>query len=134
MPHIIVEYSANLEPDLDLAALLAGLHDSALATGVFPVGGLRTRAARRDAFVIADRDPANGFVHIVLRIGHGRDLATKQAAASRIFDAVKAQLAPLFERTPLAISLEVQEIDADLSFKHNNLHQYVERRRAEEGA
>ena len=42
MPHLIVEYSANLEPALDIRGLVEALHEAALETGVFPIGGIRT--------------------------------------------------------------------------------------------
>lgn len=131
MPHIIIEYSANLRDRLELPKFIERLHAVALETGVFPLGGLRTRAAERAHYRIADGDPDNGFVHVQLRIGHGRDDATKLRAGQTVFDAACEYLQPLFDRSPLGISFEVTEIDPVLNFKKNNLHEYV-RRRADE--
>jgi 5-carboxymethyl-2-hydroxymuconate isomerase len=125
MAHLIVEYSANLDGRMDVQAVLVALHAAAAATGVFPVGGLRTRAARREHYCIADRHPDNAFVHVSARIGHGRSLEVRKSAASAIFEALRAALADVYARTPLGLSLEMQEIDPELSFKHNNLHEYV---------
>ena len=130
MPHVVVEFSANLRARADVPRLLHVLHHAAIATGVFPRGGTRTRAEERTEYLIADAHPDNAFVHVMLRIGHGRDLDTRRRAAQRVFDALCAELAPAFDAGPLAISFEVQEIDPDLSFKHNNLHRYVEARDA----
>jgi 5-carboxymethyl-2-hydroxymuconate isomerase len=130
MPHVVVEFSANLRDRADVPRLLRVLHDAALATGVFPRGGTRTRAEERADFVIADAHPDNAFVHVTLRIGHGRDLATRRRAGQAVFDALVAELARASEATPLAISFEVQEIDPELSWKHNNVHRYVEARDA----
>ena len=132
MPHIIVEYSANLRDEIHLDALLERLHRTALETGIFPIGGARTRAAERSHYRIADGHPDNGFVHVMLRIGHGRDAKAKAEAAGRIFDALCAHLAPRFDAGPLGITLEVVEIDPALSFKKNNLHEYVRQRGARE--
>lgn len=129
MPHAIVEYSSNLEADLDVLRLIDAVHAAALATGIFPIGGLRTRAARRTAYRIADGHPDNAFVHIVLRVGHGRDEATRKAAAETVFKGAEAVLEPLFGRRPLGLSLEMVEIDAATNLKRNNLHDYVEQRR-----
>lgn len=128
MPHLIVEYSANLDPRLDLDHLLESLHAAAAGTGVFPLGGIRTRAARREHYRIADGDPGNAFVHVVARIRHGRPLDVRQRAGQALFDALCTALAPIYDAQPLGISLEVQEIDPDVSFKQNNLHEYVARR------
>src|SRR6185437_3906947 len=102
--------------------LLSAVHQAALETGVFPIGGLRTRAYEAQHYVIADAHPDNGFVHLSLKVGHGRDLETRQKACEAIFATACAQLAPLYERMPLGIALEMQEIDPVLTFKKNNLH------------
>ncbi len=129
MPHIVIECSQNVRERTDLAELLARTHASALATGVFPEGGIRTRIAERADYLIADGDPANAFVHVVLRIGRGRDQATKKRAAEAVFATVCACLEPAFDTSPLAISLVLEEIDPELSFKKNNLHEYVNLRK-----
>jgi 5-carboxymethyl-2-hydroxymuconate isomerase len=130
LPHIVLEYSANLSAQLDFAALLESLRDSALATGVFPLGGIRIRAYQAGHYLIADGHPDNAFVHIMLRVGHGRDLQTRKRACEAIFATACEFLQPLYDRLPLGVSLEMQEIDAVLTAKKNNLHEYVERRQA----
>lgn len=131
MPHIVIEYSGNLDERADLPRLLDDVHAAALDTGVFPVGGTRTRAARRDLYRIADGHPDNAFVHASLAIGAGRDAATKARAAQAVFDAICAHFAGLQETMPLALSLEMREIDPDLSFKRNTIHDHVKRRQTE---
>ena len=128
MPHLIIEYSANIEDQIALDALLDKLHTCALGTGVFPIGGLRVRAHRADAYRIADKAPDNGFVHITALIGHGRPLDVQQRAAEEIFAVLTKHLEPLYEKSPLALSLNVQEFHPVLNFKKNNLHEYVKRR------
>lgn len=128
MPHIVVEYSANLRARIGPENLIECVHQAALRTGVFPIGGTRTRAAERSCFRIADGHPDNAFVHVVLRIAHGRDLATRRRVGEEVFGAVCKYLEGPFERSPLGISLEIQEIDPAVSWKKNNLHEYVNRR------
>jgi 5-carboxymethyl-2-hydroxymuconate isomerase len=128
MPHVVVEYSENLSASVNLQALVDHLHQSALATGVFPLGGLRTRAEERKIYKIADGHPDNSFVHVTMWLGHGRDEATKLKAAKHVFDDLVTFLKPVFDKVPLGISLNMQELDPVLNFKHNNLHDYVKRR------
>lgn len=129
MPHLIVEYSANLERDIGIHELVAALHAAALETGVFPIGGIRTRAARRDVYAIADNDPDNSFIHVQARIGAGRPPEIRQKAAEHIFAALKAETARVFAERPLGLTFEIVEIDPVGSLKHNNLHEIVEARR-----
>jgi 5-carboxymethyl-2-hydroxymuconate isomerase len=128
LPHLIVEYSANIEDQIALDSLLDKLHACALGTGVFPLGGLRVRAHRADAYRIADKAPENGFVHVTALIGHGRPLDVQQRAAEELFAVLTSHLDSLYAKSPLAISLNVQEFHPVLNFKKNNLHEHVKRR------
>lgn len=134
MPHLIIEYSANIEDRIGLDALLDKLHATALATGVFPPGGIKIRAHRADHYRIADKEPANGFVHVTALIGHGRPLDVQQRAGEQLFATLTEHLASLYDESPLGISLNVQELHPVLNFKRNNLHEYVKRRAAESAA
>ena len=129
MPHIVIEYSANLESRIALRELVEKAHEAALASGVFEVGGLRTRCARRDNYRIADGHPDNSFVAVNVRIGHGRDEATRHRAGKMIFEAVCAHLAPVYATTPMGITLDVAEIDPAAAFKQNNMHAIVKARK-----
>jgi 5-carboxymethyl-2-hydroxymuconate isomerase len=128
MPHIIVEYTSNLQGALVVDSLLDALHASALSTGLFPIGGLRVRAHRLDHYKVADRHPDNGFVHVLLKIGHGRTQDAKKAACDQIFACLKHELRDLLEGRPFGLSMELQELDPVLNYKHNNLHDVVARR------
>ena len=123
MPHLTVEYSSNLEPELDVLHLLHALHRAVLATGVFELGALRTRAERREHYLVADGDPDNAFVHATLRVGSGRDPEALRRCGEQVFAALTEALEPVQERRGLGLSLELQEIHPALSFKQNTLHE-----------
>lgn len=122
MPHITVEYSANLEKDVDIRALVHAIHQAALASGVFEVGAVRTRAERRDVYEIADGDPDNAFVHVDLNIAPGRNIDARKRVADAILDVVRDSTQVVFARSGLAISVEVREIDNSAAVRLNNLH------------
>jgi 5-carboxymethyl-2-hydroxymuconate isomerase len=90
---------------------------------VFETGAIRVRAIRCDHFAIADGDPRNSFLDVSLRIGAGRDLATRKRIGDQIFEAMKTFLATLFEEKYFALSFEIREIDPDLSYKKNSIHE-----------
>ena len=102
MPHIIAEYSANLEDCLDVQGLVDDLHQAAIDSKVADLVGIRSRAARREHFRVADGNPANGFVHIIarLRIGRPEEVRTsarrsaarrrRQAAGQCLSDAIRS--------------------------------------------
>ncbi len=122
MPHLTIEYSANLESRVDLDTLCAALLETVLETGSFEIGGVRVRALRADHYAIADRLPENAFVDLSFRIGKGRSADEKKRAGEAIFATASRLLGPLFETPHFALSLEIREIDAELSWKKNAIH------------
>ncbi|WP_439573346.1 5-carboxymethyl-2-hydroxymuconate Delta-isomerase [Phreatobacter sp.] len=121
MPHIVIEHSASLDGLVDWAALCETARIAAAETGVFPLGGIRVRSHRCDHAVMADGNPAHGFVDVTLKIGKGRDRETKQRAGDRIFAAISAALDPAFAATTIALSLQIEEID-EPNWKRNTIH------------
>jgi len=120
--HFIYEYSANLSAELlDMAGLMEKMHSAAAAGGVFPLAGLRSRAIRCEEFRVGDGNPENGFVNLSMKVGHGRDLATRMEIGRQLFDILVDHLQPLLERQPLAISFEMRELEAQVKFNHKNL-------------
>ncbi len=133
MPHLFVEYSANIEQKIALDDLLDKLHESALDTGVFPLGGIRVRAHRMERYRIADCHPDNGYVHVTALLGHGRPLDLRQRVGEQLFATLTEHLDSLFREAPLAISFNIQELHPQLNFRKNNLHEYVRSERVRAG-
>lgn len=128
MPHLTIEYSANLGDRIDVEELVAVMHEAASAIDVLPVGGLRTRAVERKHYRIADGHKDNAFINVFLRIAPTRSFEEKKAAGEALFGALNAYLEPAFDASPLAISFEIQELDADLRWKQNNIRRYMDER------
>ncbi len=128
MPHQIIEYSANLADRLDVPQLVHVMHEAAAAIDVLPVGGLRTRAVARDHYRIADGHPDNAFISVMLRLGPGRPQAVRKAVGETLFTTLCDFLTPVFSSSPLSIAYEVDEIDAELRWKQNNLRDYMAQR------
>ena len=122
MPHLSYEYSANLDATVNHTELCAALHASALETGLFELGALRVRALRNDFYAVADLLPQNGFLHLTISIGAGRDASAKKAAGDHIWDALIDHLGPLFDTPHFALTMEIREIDPEFSWKKNAIH------------
>lgn len=129
MPHIFIEFSANVADHHDIDALVVAVHTAALTDGLPPVDGLRTRAMARDHFRIADGHPDYAFVALTARIGPGRQSETKLRFLTALLDAAEQQLARTDHPLAIAWSAEIQEIDADFRINRNHV-----RTRMHEGA
>lgn len=131
MPHLNIEYSANLEDALDVQALVERIHETALETGIFPLGGVRTRAEPRKYYRIANGDPRAAYIHMMVRIGSGREVDTRRAAGDRLFAALCDFTDELYQSRPLALSFELHEIPPDMAWRKNNLHELLKKESAE---
>lgn len=126
MPHLIVEYSTNLEKRISVRDLLKHVHEAALASGVFKIGGIRTRAAPRDLYIVADGDPDNAFIHVEGRIGKGRDSETRKRLAEALLEVLREQTKSVFATSGLGLTVEIRELDDAASVKLNNLHERLQ--------
>lgn len=125
MPHITLEYSANLEAALDIQGLCVALKDAAAATGVFPPAGIRVRAIACTHSIIADGDPRHGFVDITIRLRAGRTAQAKEDATDAIFEAAHLFTADYMATHPFMLSLEMRDIDAEMSRKASSIRTYL---------
>ena len=123
MPHFTIEYSANLDKRVDMSGVVEVVRKAAVETGIFPLGGIRVRTLRCEHYAIADGNPNLGFLAMVLRLGEGRDLPTRQKAGEHVFKALSAFLDPVFASSKFALSFDIQINDKEMSWKRNNIHE-----------
>lgn len=122
MPHLTIEYSANVAGEVDLDRFCTVMRDAMLETGLFELGGIRVRAFEARYHAIADGDPRNGFVHMALRIGAGRSVEDRKRAGESIFAVASSFLEAQFATPHFALSFAMSELDEQLSWKKNSMH------------
>ena len=122
MPHLRIEYSAGLEQRADLAAICRAAHRVMTGSALFPTAGIRVRAHKADHAIVADGLAENDFLAMELSVGAGRSQADLHQAGAAIFDAVREALAGPLATPHFALSLEIRQIDPDLSWKDTPIH------------
>jgi len=125
MPHIVIDYSANLDARVDIQSLCIVLRDATVATGVASLAGIRVRAVRADHWVIADGDPQHASIDISVRLRGGRSLEIRKSAITAIFAAAEAYCAETLAASSLLLSMEMREIDPALSPKTSSIRRYL---------
>lgn len=121
MPHFIVEHSANLTRTHDMQKLADEISAVSAASGVFPLAGIRVRMHPVQVYAMADGHRNNAFVAIVMRVGAGRTTQTLQQCGREIYEAVCNFFAAEIEAGFMAISVDMEINDPDLSFKRNGV-------------
>ena len=125
MPHFSIEYSSNLETKIDIGEFCNRLRIAGIETKVFPIKGIRFRAVCCEHFSIADNNPENGFIDISVRLREGRDLETRKKATEHIFSVAEKFLKPILKKYPFALSMEMRNIDPELSPKVNSIPNFM---------
>jgi 5-carboxymethyl-2-hydroxymuconate isomerase len=128
MPHVNIQYSANLGPEAGMDALCMTLAEVIVAQRdgagdrVFPIGGTRVLAYPAPHFAVADGRPDRAFVYLQVRIAPGRDRALVTAAGEAMMTAVRAHFATLFATRAIGITLQIDEGAPVFDAKHSTLH------------
>lgn len=110
MPHIIVEYSANIEGVVAIPDMLVEMHEALAAQGV-DKARIKTRGVSIPHSVVGDVAPNAGhMVHITLLLLEGRDDATKKQYSAPIYAAAQKAVSNKFPNC--AVTLDVRDMNA----------------------
>ncbi|SCK15579.1 5-carboxymethyl-2-hydroxymuconate Delta-isomerase [Vogesella sp. LIG4] len=109
MPHLTVEYSANLQ-QLPAPQLLQRLNDVLLQSGQFAGPDIKSRALPLPVFLVGDEPAGHAFVHVKLALLSGRPPEVKKMLSQQLLDALQSVCDWPAE---LAVQLCVELMDID---------------------
>ncbi|MDQ0572970.1 5-carboxymethyl-2-hydroxymuconate isomerase [Variovorax paradoxus] len=129
MPHVTIQYTANLDAEIPmgdlcraLAATLVSQKD-ARGQSLFPVGGTRVLAYPAAQYAVADDADDYAFVYVNVRIAAGRSDEAKKTAGDNLLAAVRSHFEPIFDKRRIGITLQIDEGPGQVyDGKHSNLH------------
>ncbi|PWF55267.1 5-carboxymethyl-2-hydroxymuconate isomerase [Massilia glaciei] len=118
MPHLRIDYTANLDPEIRmgdlcraLAGAMAGLADAS-GKSVFPLAGTRVLAYPAPCHAVADGHPDNAFIYLNLRVTPGRSDETIDLAGATLLAAVRAHIEGAGLLAPLAVTVHIDQLAA----------------------
>ncbi len=110
MPHLVLEYSANVPDRTDLRRVLLDLHEALLASALFERKDLKSRAVRHEVFAVADGAEDRPFVALSIAILEGRPDEVKAALSEAALDVLVRAFPKLVAGGRGAISVEVRDL------------------------
>lgn len=117
MPHLVLEYSANVPDEPDFDGVLRRLHEALSASGPFELGKVKSRVVRHEAFRVADGAPDRAFVHLTAAVLDGREAEVLKVVAGPLL-AVLCEAFPRARRERRCdVTLEIREMPRALYFK-----------------
>jgi 5-carboxymethyl-2-hydroxymuconate isomerase len=134
MPHLTIEYSTNVARHHNIDNLVDVVHQAAIEHGLASVDALRTRAAERSHFKVADGRPGFAFIAITARIGPGRSEESKESFLDFVLDRAEEhtrdEVARAGNPNSLAIAWSIEVTELNPRFRVNRNH--VRRRMKDE--
>ena len=117
MPHLILEYTANVPDEPDFDALLRRLHEALAASGPFEPAKIKSRVVRHERFRAADGAPDRAFVHLTVAILDGRDQELLRRAADALLGVLRDAFPRARAERRCDVTLELREMPRALYFK-----------------
>lgn len=117
MPHLTLEYTANLAQSVDLVGILHELHRLMTDAAGVRIENLKSRAIRRDVFVIGEGEHEEGFVHLEIALLSGRPAAIKEQIGRQSLTILERHFAPQENASSVQITVEIRDIDRASYFK-----------------
>ena len=129
MPHLVILYTPNIEPQTDMSALCRTLADTMLAQRddegkqVYPTGGTRVLAFPAAHYAVADGSGDYAFVYLNVRMAAGRPAAVKKRIGDALLTCAQQHFEPLIAQRHIGITLQIDEAPGQVyDVKLGNLH------------
>lgn len=111
MPHLILEYSKNIDGKLNFEPLVLMLHkilENKLPTDI---SSCKTRILAHESFFIGNGNAENAFVHLTIKILAGRSDENKNQLGNEILREMRVFFQPNQSNLILQLSVEVKDLD-----------------------
>ncbi|WP_343682204.1 5-carboxymethyl-2-hydroxymuconate Delta-isomerase [Acinetobacter baylyi] len=89
MPHIVIDYSANLE-NFEPKQLLLKINHALVETGYCQAIDIKSRAHKDDVFVIGLDTEQQAYVHVKVYLLSGRNQQQKTEIGQKVFETLVA--------------------------------------------
>lgn len=111
MPHVVLEYSANVLETVDHTALFGELHQAVLELQAFPQLDIKSRAMRCTDYYMGDGSPEAAFVHLRFSLLAGRDISVRQRLVQTCMRVLTAYFAGSIAQLQCQVTVELREMD-----------------------
>ncbi len=112
MPHLILEYSSNINSSIPMNHLFDKIHHLLAEELPTQLANCKSRCIVHPLFFLGDQDSKNAFVHLTIKIFAGRADAKKKQIGEKIIGLLDA----FFRAAPgvlkIDLSLEIMDLDS----------------------
>lgn len=106
MPHLILEYTKNLDAEIKSKQLLEKTHWVMLDSGLFNPEAVKSRTRCLEEHLLGTKKEGTSFIHIAVALLEGRTLEQKKELSKAISACIKSEFANLG-----SVSVEIRDMD-----------------------
>ena len=117
MPHIVLEYSANLPRRQNLQQHFSDIHNILETVAGIRRENCKSRARIAEDYFIGDGDSGNGFVHTHISFVKGRSHQVKQKIGSQVLVLLQELFVDVLS-DQLQITVQIEDINLDYYSKY----------------
>jgi 5-carboxymethyl-2-hydroxymuconate isomerase len=112
MPHIVLEYTSNVDgPQTGYGNLFAELHRVLVDILGVDVANCKSRAIRLDTYRVGEGEADSGFVHLGIKILEGRPVELRREVGERCLAVLSHHFSRARQKLKLQITVGVEGME-----------------------
>ncbi len=111
MPHLILEYSDNLEMPVVAEEIFKPLHTALVEFPPIKLADIKSRAIPCENYYIGAGTPESVFIHLTVKILTGRSLEERRRMSQRMLGLLEAFFAGAMVKQPCDITVDICEME-----------------------
>lgn len=117
MPQLTLQYTANINQEIDYSNLFAKLHNILADVGGINIENCKSRALKLNNYYISQGEISNAFIHLDVRFLEGRSLPIKKEIGNQLLEALNSFYQKSLTELDLQFTVEISDIQRELYFK-----------------
>lgn len=117
MPHLFLEYSANITDDIKAVDCLRSLHS--VMSLVTDKHKIKSRVIKHEHFLIGDEEE-RAFVHLSVLLLAGREEMVKKQLSQDLHSCLKACFPQTYKKNICDFTVSIEDIDPNVYSKESN--------------
>lgn len=117
MPHVILEYTSNIDREIDTESILGRLFELLVSITGVAIDNCKGRVIERGKYRVGTGGEPKAFVHCCIRVLAGRSKELKGELGKAALTILKEYFLLTASALDLQITVEIQDIAWDAYFK-----------------
>lgn len=117
MPQIVLEYTNNIDLELDYNRLFSEIHKIIHKHAGIKIENCKSRVIKLDKYYIGDGKKQNAFIHLEIKILEGRSYQIKSELGNFVLKLLEKHFSEEKKDFDLQITIELIDIEKNSYFK-----------------